>query len=157
LPEHAGWADLPAAERSAYLDDELAGLTLDDVDAENLPDAPWEIERLEWFASAEDMCHTWLRLEELIAASEPDDAQAARAALTTNPGLEIDTTRWPEVWYKGGSEPGVFATTWRLVGPDGREFVVAAALNDPQAEFSETYAIYAMQTILAAFEAMADS
>lgn len=157
LPEHANWVDLPAAERSAYLDDELADLTLDDVDAEALPDAPWEIERIEWFASAEDMCHTWLRLEELIAASDLDDAQAAKAALTANPGLEFDTARWPEVWYKGGSEPGVFAMTWRLVGVDGQEYVVVAALNDPQAEFSEIHAIYAMQTVLAAFEALADA
>ncbi|MBN2177633.1 MAG: serine hydrolase [Demequinaceae bacterium] len=152
MPEHGGWPDLSAPERAAYLDDELAGVTLDEVDLETLPDAPWRIDRLEWFASAEDMCHTWLRLEALIAASEPGDAASATAALTANPGLEIDAARWPEVWYKGGSEPGVFAMTWRLVGADGREYVVAAFLNDPENEFSELYAIDAMMTVFAAFQ-----
>ena len=71
--------------------------------------------------------------------------------------LEIDATLWPEIWYKGGSEPGVFATTWRLVGSDGREFVVAAFLNDPDEEFSEIYAIDAMMTVFAAFEALVDA
>lgn len=156
MPEHAGWPDLTAAERTAYLDDELASLTLDDIDVETIPDAPWNIEHLEWFASAEDMCRTWLRLEDLIAASEPDDAQAATAALTANPGFEIDTARWPEVWYKGGSEPGVFAMTWRLVGADGREYVVAAFLNDPDNEFSELYAINAMMSVFAAVETIVD-
>ena len=157
LPEHSGWVDLSTAEQSAYLDEKLASLTLEDVDPETLPDAPWEIERLEWFASAEDMCHTWLRLEGLISASEPGDARAATDALTANPGLEIDAARWPEIWYKGGSEPGVFAMTWRLVGADGREYVVAAALNDPENAFSEIRAINAMQTVLAAFETIVDA
>ncbi len=157
MPEHAGWTDLSVTERAAYLDDELAGLTLEDVNPETLPDAPWGIERLEWFASAEDMCHTWLRLDDLIDASDPGDARAATAALTANPGLEIDAARWPEIWYKGGSEPGVFAMTWRLVGVDGREFVVAAALNDPENAFSEIRAINAMQTVFAAFEAIVDA
>ncbi len=152
LPEHAGWADMTTAERTAYLDDELSGMTLLDVDPDYLPEAPWDIERLEYFASAEDMCRTWLRLEGLIDASEPDDAEAATVALSTNPGLDIDAARWPEIWFKGGSEPGVFALTWRLVGSDGREFVVAAFLNDPNNAFSELFAIDAMQTMFAAFE-----
>ncbi len=157
LPEHEGWRDLTAAERAAYLDDELAGQTLGDIDETDVPDAPWAIEELEWFASPEDMCHTWLRMEDLIAASKPADASAAEATLTANPGLEIDAVRWPEVWYKGGSEPGVFAMTWRLAGTDGHEYVVAAFLNDPEHEFQEIRAIAAMQSVLAAFETIVDS
>ena len=152
LPEHAGWVNLSNEDQAAYLDDELSGLTLEDVDPETVPDGPWDIEQLEYFASADDMCRTWLRLEGLIDASEPDDAAAATVALSTNPGLDIDAASWPEIWFKGGSEPGVFALTWRLVGSDGREFVVVAFLNDPNNAFSELFAIDAMQTMFAAFE-----
>jgi hypothetical protein len=157
VPANAGWVDLSTPEKTAYLDDVLAGQTMGDIDEASLPAAPWDIERLEWFASADDMCHTWLRLETLIGASTPEDAASATAALTANPGLVIDSDRWPEIWYKGGSEPGVFAMTWRLVGDDGREYVVAAFLNDRETEFSEIRAINAMQTVFAAFEEMVGS
>jgi hypothetical protein len=156
LPAHAGWGDLSVTARTAYLDDEVAGQSLGDIDETRLPNAPWAIEELEWFASPEDMCHTWLRIEDLIGASKPADAGAAKDALTANPGLEFDAARWPEVWYKGGSEPGVFAMTWRLAGADGRKYVVAAFLNDPDHEFPEIQAIAAMQSVLAAFETMVD-
>lgn len=157
-PEHADWVSLPISERTAYLDDRLAGVALNLGDLEAaLSDVPWDIERLEWYASPDDMCHTWLRLEELIDASEPADARAATAALSENPGLDIDTMRWPEIWYKGGSEPGVFAMTWRLVGGDGHEYVVAVFLNDPDNAFSELYAVDAMMTVFAAFETIVDA
>ncbi len=153
-PANAGWEALTVAERTAYLDNTVAGQSLSDVNEADVPAAPWAIESLEWFASPEDMCHTWLRIEDLIAVSTPADAGVAEDVLTANPGLEFDTARWPEIWYKGGSEPGVYAMTWRLAGADGREYVLAAFLNDPKHDFPEIQAISAMQTVQAAFETL---
>ena len=47
----------------------------------------------------------------------------------------------PDVRFKGGSEPGVVALAWWLSRDDGRKFVVAGMLNDPDVNFNQLAAI----------------
>ncbi|MCB9845922.1 MAG: serine hydrolase [Phycisphaeraceae bacterium] len=89
---------------------------------------PFEIERVEWFASARECCRAMAELNRL--ARDPALAPL-RTVLGTNPGVPIDRTRFPGVQFKGGSEPGVINLTWLLQRDDGRTFCVSLGWNDP--------------------------
>jgi len=89
--------------------------------------APYEIERVEWFASAMELCRVMADLHRLeqLPGMEP-----LRAMLRINPGLQFDPDMWTSVAYKGGSEPGVLNMTWLLERKDGRWFTVSIGWND---------------------------
>jgi hypothetical protein len=53
------------------------------------------------------------------------------------PGTDLDSQTWTDIRSKGGSEPGVFAISWWLQRADGRSFVVAGMLNDPNVAFDQ--------------------
>ena len=116
---------LPAAARRAYLDKQLAGKVpaLGQVDQ-------WKgarrIDRLEWFASGEDLCRVmavlWKRAQDPQLAPLLD-------VLAKNPGLPIDKQVFPYIGFKGGSEPGVLNLTYLLRRDDGKWFVVTLGAN----------------------------
>ena len=87
---------------------ELPALGRPDI-VDSLPAGPWQIDRVEWFATPLDMCRAMVRLAEL--AEDPRHGDHISSALSANPGGDVDTERWSTVWFKGGSEPGVFAST----------------------------------------------
>ncbi len=64
-------------------------------------------DRLEWFASLNDLCTAHIRLQERarVPGLEP-----VAEILALNPG--IPTARWDYIAFKGGSEPGLVTTTW---------------------------------------------
>ncbi len=113
------------AKRRTYLDKTLAGKqpTLDGVDQ-------WtgarNIDRLEWFASSEDLCRVMATLH---ARSSKPKLGPLLDVLSINPGLPIDKTQWPYIGFKGGSEPGVINLTWLLRRADDRWFVVTVTAN----------------------------
>ncbi len=89
--------------------------------------APYEVDRIEWFASAAECALVMAdlhRLEQLVGQ------QPLSNALRINPGLQFDAKVWPSVAYKGGSEPGVLNMTWLLKRDDGRTFLVSFGWND---------------------------
>jgi hypothetical protein len=61
----------------------------------------------------------------------------ARALSISDGGLALSRARWPSVWFKGGSEPGVLTLAYRLRARDGRTYVVAALANDRRRPFRE--------------------
>ena len=85
---------------------------------------PVAIDRLEWFASAADLCRLmdWFRRK--------DDA-VALGLMGINRGLDVPEDRFPYAGYKGGSEPGVLNLTWLLRAADGTEYALSAGWNDP--------------------------
>lgn len=91
--------------------------------------SPYEIERLEWFASATELCRLMADLHrlEMLPGMEP-----LRSLLRVNPGLQFDSQRWKSIAYKGGSEPGVLNMTWLLERDDGRWFAVSVGWNDTE-------------------------
>lgn len=89
---------------------------------------PRQIDTLEWFASTADLCAAMVKLRDL--GSEPGLGPVLDI-LAVNPGLPVDTARWPYVGFKGGSEPGVFQLTWLLRRSDDRWFVLSMTLDDP--------------------------
>ena len=119
---------------------------LDDVTAEPLPDLssatgwiePVEVLSVEWFASPLDLCEAWVHLAD--RATEPA-LEPLSDVVGANPGLPDETLVWDEIWFKGGSEPGVLGTSWYLTTDDGRSFVVAGSVVNETDAFDQTEAI----------------
>lgn len=91
---------------------------------------PIDIEKVEWFSSANDLCNAMVKLHgfELRPGMEE-----LRRVLRINGGVPFDAKVWPSVAYKGGSEPGVLNLTWLLERNDGAFFVVSIGWNDTKA------------------------
>jgi hypothetical protein len=100
--------------------------------------APRFIDRLEWFASGQDMARTLVRLD---ALSRTEGLEPVRAILSINPGLPIDKKVFPYIAFKGGSEPGVLSLNWLLERSDGKRFVLAFTLNDTKKAIDESLGI----------------
>ncbi|MBI1851896.1 MAG: serine hydrolase [Planctomycetes bacterium] len=122
------------AGRRAYLAKEIAALSTADVDGSRFAN-PLNIDTIEWFASANDLCRAmdWLR-----HATDSGSAAAGRDVLAINRGLDISKEAFPYVGFKGGSEGGVLDLTYLLRAKDGTWWAFSAAWNDPKAPVDET-------------------
>jgi hypothetical protein len=125
---------LDEAGRRQVLDERLGGVDLvEGLGAAFRPGAPTAVEELEWFATPLDMCRTHVWLASLAARP---GLEPVAEILALNPGLPFPD-RWRDVRFKGGSEPGVMFVAWRLEQTDGRVFVVAGGLVDPEEAFDD--------------------
>ena len=86
---------------------------------------------VEWRASASDLCQAMAWLKE--AGSDSINREVLDA-LSIEPGIPFDPSVWSYVGYKGGYETGVGSNIWLLQRNDGRWFVLASVINDPNAE-----------------------
>ena len=102
---------LDVQRRRDYLREEVAGLSLDDIDLGKVLPVVHEIETLEWFASTADLCRA---MDWLWRHTEQRPAARARALLAINPGAPTPEGAFSYVGFKGGSEPGVMNLTWLL-------------------------------------------
>lgn len=107
---------------------------------------PLEIERIEWFASARDLCRAmvWLR-----DATESAKTRALRDVLTINAGLDVSRDAFPFIGYKGGSEPGVLNLTYLLQSKAGDWYTLSCGWNDPAKAVDETKLIGLVTRMLA--------
>lgn len=85
----------------------------------------WE-EGIDWFATAADLCAVHVALQDAAATAT---GGPVRDILSANPGIEIDSTAWPYVGFKGGSTPGVLAGSWYAEDADGESVVVSVQLS----------------------------
>ncbi len=124
--DRAKYLAMPAAKRKAYLDKTVATAPLPGLENAETWTTARMVDKLEWFASGEDLCNVMATL-----GTRAKQAKAAplRAVLSKNPGLEIDPKVWPFIGFKGGSEPGVMDLTYWLERDDKRTFVVTVAVN----------------------------
>jgi beta-lactamase class A len=124
------YLELPEARRRAYLDKTLAGKG-PSIDVAGAWKTARQIDKLEWFASSEDLCRAmaalWTRAQDPRAAPALD-------VLAKNPGLPIDTKVWPYAGFKGGSEPGVINMTYLLRRDDDKWFVITLGFNAAEGE-----------------------
>ncbi|MFD9697611.1 serine hydrolase [Lentzea sp. NPDC059081] len=93
---------------------------------------PREIDRIEWFGSPDDICRAYSGLR---AQNQPE---IAHALSLNDGGLRLDRTAFPEVWFKGGSEPGVLTLNYLARTADGRSLVVSVMVSDPAAPLNES-------------------
>ncbi|MEV0699533.1 serine hydrolase [Saccharopolyspora sp. NPDC050389] len=115
---------LPRHERAAVVE-ELERLPLPDV-RESWPH-PRDIDQIEWFASPIDICHAYAGLQRL------DQPEIHHALSLSNEGLNLDISRFPTVWYKGGSEPGVLTLHYLVRTADARVLSTSLMVSDPAA------------------------
>ncbi len=126
------YLSLDANGRRRFLAEKIA--TVKREDTKPYPDGkPAYIDRIEWFASATDLCRVMNWLRRKTEARMP--AAPLREVLAINPGsgLNVSRERWSFIGYKGGSEPGVLNMTYLLQSTGGQWYAMAASWNDPKA------------------------
>ena len=86
---------------------------------------PRDLDSIEWFGSANDMCRV---LANLDAMHSP---RVDHALSIEDAGIGLDRTEYPEIWFKGGSEQGLLVLNHLARTDDGRTAVVTVMLSDP--------------------------
>lgn len=116
------WLSGGESEKRAILDQ------ISDITPADLPIQEWtepiDPDLLEWFASPQDLCTLAIRLAEL-ADSVPEVGEI----LEINPGIPAEEGTWDNLWFKGGSEPGMVAGWWVTESGD-QTFVTTGSLVD---------------------------
>ena len=111
---------------------------------------PRDINSLEYFASATDICRAYASLAAL--ARRPGLSQIGRVLSLNDDGLQLDPAQWKTTWFKGGSEPGVLALAYLATSRTGQSYVVTALAENPSQSIDEATATPAMlSAIKAAF------
>jgi beta-lactamase class A len=90
--------------------------------------APRDIDHLEYFASASDLCRAYASLAAL--ARQPGLAPIGRVLSLNDDGLQLDPAQWQTTWFKGGSEPGVMTLTFLATTRSGHKYMVAVQAED---------------------------
>src|SRR2546423_11835385 len=117
--------------RRKFLNEQIAGVKRED--AKPYPDGkPAYIDRIEWFASAGDLCRAmnWLRRNTELGMP----AAPLRDVLAINPGsgLNVSKERWSFIGFKGGSEPGVLNITDFLRSTAGQWYAMSISWHDKE-------------------------
>ncbi len=86
---------------------------------------PRDLESIEWFGSANDMCRA------LAGLWEMNSPRVGTAMSISDGGIGLDRTEYPTVWFKGGSEPGLLVLNHLARTGDGRIAVASVMLSDP--------------------------
>jgi Beta-lactamase enzyme family/ORF 12 gene product N-terminal len=114
--------------------------------------APRDIDSLEWFASPADVCRVYASLGGLVR-SQPDLAPVASVLQINNGDMNLDSSQWRSVWFKGGSEPGVLTLNYLATTRSGQTYVVSVLAENPKAALSQTTATLTLiSAIKGAFE-----
>ena len=111
---------------------------------------PRDINSLEYFASATDLCRAYASLAAL--ARRPGLSPIGQVLSLNDDSLALDPAQWQTTWFKGGSEPGVLTLAYLATTRTGRSYVVAALAENPSQPIDETIATPVMlSAIKAAF------
>jgi hypothetical protein len=124
----------PPGRRRAFLATSVDPLPIS-VIASGYSDQPRYIDQLEWFASPADICRALGGLQ--VLSTEPGLAPLSTVLSRAVFGIKLDRSKWPTVWFKGGSESGVLTLGWLARDSIGKTFVVEAMVSNPHAPLSE--------------------
>ena len=103
---------------------------------------PRDIDQLEYFASASDICRAYASLADL--ARRPGLAPVSQMLSVNDDGLQLDPATWQTTWFKGGSEPGVLTLAYLATTRTGKSYVVTVLAEDPSRPLDEALAIPAI-------------
>ncbi|ATL69093.1 serine hydrolase [Nocardia terpenica] len=90
--------------------------------------APEDIDRIEWFASPADICRAYAGLWQ--QNSQPGGGGIGTALSINDGGVALPSDRYPTVWFKGGSEPGVLTFNNLARSASGKLLVSSVMLSD---------------------------
>lgn len=91
---------------------------------------PRDIDDIEYFGTPADMCRALAGLWR--QHTRPGQAPIDTALSIEDGGIGLDRVRFPTVWFKGGSEPGVLTMNHLAATADGRVVVTSLLLADPR-------------------------
>jgi beta-lactamase class A len=112
--------------------------------------APRDINSIEWFASADDICRAYTALAAL--ARRPGLSPIGQVLSLNDGGLQLDPAQWKTTWFKGGSEPGVLTLAYLATTRTGHSYVVTVLAENPSQPINQATAAPAMlSAIKAAF------
>jgi hypothetical protein len=149
---------LTAAQKTTFLTTTVDRIPQKQLIAAVRSSPPWtnprDINTLEWFASADDICRVYASL--LAASQRPGLGNIAKVLSVNNGSLGLAANQWRSVWFKGGSEPGVLTLNYLATTRDGRTYVVSFLGENPKAPIQQTRAETAvLSAIRGAFELVA--
>ena len=104
--------------------------------------APRDINSLEYFASASDVCRAYASLAAL--AARPGLSPIGQVLSLNDDSLALDPAQWKTTWFKGGSEPGVLTMAYLATTRTGHSYVVTVLAEDPSQPIDETIAVPVM-------------
>jgi hypothetical protein len=104
--------------------------------------APRDINSLEYFASASDICRAYASLAAL--AARPGLSPIGQVLSLNDDSLALDPAQWKTTWFKGGSEPGVLTMAYLATTRTGHSYVVTVLAEDPSQPIDETTAVPVM-------------
>jgi hypothetical protein len=108
--------------------------------------APRDIDSLEYFASATDICRAYASLAGL--AARPGLSPIGEVLSLNDDSLALDPAQWKTTWFRGGSEPGVLTMAYLATTRTGHSYVVTVLAEDPSRPIDETIAIPVMLTAI---------
>ena len=129
-------ADEPS--RRALLASTVDRAALPAVAAAGAWTTPRDINSLEYFASAIDICRAYSSLAAL--ARRPGLAPIGQVISLNDDGLQLDPAQWKTTWFKGGSEPGVLTLAYLATTRTGHSYVVALLAENPSQPINEATA-----------------
>jgi beta-lactamase class A len=118
------------AGRRALLATTIDRAPLPSVAAAKAWTTPRDINSLEWFASADDLCRVYASLAAL--ARRPGLSAIGSVLSINNGGLQLPAAQWKTTWFKGGSEPGVLTLAYLATTRTGHSYVVAVLAENPR-------------------------
>jgi beta-lactamase class A len=104
--------------------------------------APRDINSLEYFASASDICRAYASLA--VLARQRGLAPVGRVLSVNDNGLQLDPAQWKTTWFKGGSEPGVLTLAYLATTRTGQSYAVTVLAENPSQPIDEATAIPAV-------------
>ena len=138
-----------SSRRQAFLNSVVDPLALSEVSSST---EPRDIDSIEWFGSPDDVCRAFAELQEL--SQQPKLSPIASILSVNNGGLGLDPSRWPTVWFKGGSEPGVMTVGYMATNSKGQTFVVSAMLSNATAALAPSATFALLEAVESAFGLM---
>ena len=145
----SGYLNRTPSERETFLESSVDRLSLSEIHEST---EPRDIDKIEWFGSPDDICRTFVGLQQL--SLQPKLSPIA-SIFTVNTGdLGLDPSQWPTVWFKGGSEPGVLTLGYMARNSRGQTFVVSAMLSNTTAALAPSASVALLEAVEGAFALM---
>jgi beta-lactamase class A len=136
------YIDADQGSRRALLASTVERAPLPAVAAAGAWVTPRDINSLEYFASATDICRAYTSLATL--ARQPGLAPIGQVLSLNDDSLALDPAQWKTTWFKGGSEPGVLTMAYLATTRSRHSYVVTALAEDPAAPLNEGIALPVM-------------
>jgi hypothetical protein len=90
---------------------------------------PRDIDSLEYFGSASDLCRAYVSLAALDR--RPGLSPIGQVLSVNDDGLQLDPAQWKTTWFKGGSEPGALSLAYLATTRAGQSYVVTVLAENP--------------------------